>query len=125
MVRSAGTRFRLPDKRRPVPILTRNDVIDSLNEIIVVGRGGMFGRRRSGVNPSRTAKLDVVSSVSEIEDAVRRLSAAEFAAFRTWFAEFDADAWDRQIERDIVSGRLDALADEALDDLRAGRCTER
>jgi mRNA interferase MazF len=28
--------FRLPDKRRPVLILTRNDVVDRLNEIIVV-----------------------------------------------------------------------------------------
>jgi hypothetical protein len=28
--------FRLPDKRRPVLILTRNDVIDRLNEIIVI-----------------------------------------------------------------------------------------
>jgi mRNA interferase MazF len=28
--------FRLPDKRRPVMILTRDDVIDRLNEIIVV-----------------------------------------------------------------------------------------
>ena len=28
--------FRLPDKHRPVLVLTRNDVIDRLNEIIVV-----------------------------------------------------------------------------------------
>ena len=28
--------FRLPDKRRPVLVLTRNQVIDHLNEIIVV-----------------------------------------------------------------------------------------
>jgi len=28
--------FRLPDKRRPVLILTRNEIIDRLNEIIVV-----------------------------------------------------------------------------------------
>ena len=27
--------FRLPDKRRPVLVLTRDDVIDRLNEIIV------------------------------------------------------------------------------------------
>jgi mRNA interferase MazF len=27
--------FRLPDKRRPVLILTRDEVIDRLNEIIV------------------------------------------------------------------------------------------
>lgn len=28
--------FRLPDKRRPVLLLTRNEVIDQINEIIVV-----------------------------------------------------------------------------------------
>jgi hypothetical protein len=66
-----------------------------------------------------------VSSIEEIEDAVQCLSAAELAAFCAWFSEFDGNAWDRRIESDIVSGRLDALADEALEDLRAGRCTER
>jgi mRNA interferase MazF len=35
-VRSAGTRFAQPDKRRPVLLLTRDAVIDSINEIIVV-----------------------------------------------------------------------------------------
>jgi hypothetical protein len=71
------------------------------------------------------SKLKVVGSVREIEAAVLKLSAAELAAFRCWFAEFDADAWDRRIEDDIAVGRLDALADEALDDLRASRCTQR
>ena len=63
--------------------------------------------------------------MKEIEDAVLRLSEAELDAFREWFAEFDAAAWDRQIEDDVAAGRLDALANEALEDLRAGRCTER
>ncbi len=66
-----------------------------------------------------------MGSVNEIEEAVLRLSAAELAAFRAWFAEFDAEASDRRIEDDVASGRLDALADEALEDLRAGRCSER
>jgi len=66
-----------------------------------------------------------MSSVNEIEEAVLKLSAAELAAFRTWFAEFDAEAWERRIEDEVASGRLDALADEALEDLRAARCTER
>ena len=66
-----------------------------------------------------------MSSVNEIEDAVQRLTPTELDAFRTWFAEFDAAAWDRQVEDDVAAGRLDALADEALEDMRAGRCTER
>ena len=66
-----------------------------------------------------------MGSVKEIEEAVLGLSETELAAFRMWFVEFDAEAWDRRIEDDVAAGRLDALADEALDDLRAGRCTER
>lgn len=64
-------------------------------------------------------------SVQEIEQAVLRLSASELAEIRDWFAEIDADSWDRQIEGDIAAGRLDVLAAEALADLCAGCCTER
>ena len=35
-----------------------------------------------------------------------------------------ADAWDKQIEEDIKTGRLDHLGDKALEDLRAGRCQD-
>jgi hypothetical protein len=64
------------------------------------------------------------STVDKIEDAVRNLTSDELTAFRVWFAEFDAGQWDRQFEADVASGKLDALADEALDDSRHGRCTE-
>ena len=65
-----------------------------------------------------------MSSVEQIESAVARLSRAELSAFRSWFADFDAEAWDRQFEKDATTGRLDALGDEALRDLREGRCTD-
>jgi hypothetical protein len=81
----------------------------------VFGCAGVAGR----------SKLVMMSSLKEIEDAVVKLSEAELAAFRDWFAEFDANAWDRQIEEDILAGRLDALADKAIEDLLAGRCTDR
>lgn len=64
------------------------------------------------------------STVKEIEVAVRQLSRQELSAFRSWFTEFDAEAWDRQFEQDVAAGRLEALAEEALRDLRAGRCTD-
>lgn len=65
-----------------------------------------------------------MSTVQDIENAVRRLSPEDLAAFRSWFAEFDAQLWDRQFEEDVAAGRLDTLAEEALKDLREGRCTE-
>ncbi len=66
-----------------------------------------------------------MSTIAEIEDAVRRLSPEDLAAFREWFVQLDAEAWDRQIEGDVAAGRLDSLAEEALEDLRQGRCTDR
>jgi hypothetical protein len=65
-----------------------------------------------------------MSTVDEIEDAIRRLPDEDLAALRAWFADFDAAAWDRQFEDDVAEGRLDALADEALRDRREGRCTD-
>ena len=60
----------------------------------------------------------------EIERAVSQLSEEELAAFRVWFAEFDAERWDRQFEEDVAAGRLDGLARQARQHLREGRCTD-
>jgi hypothetical protein len=65
-----------------------------------------------------------MSTVQEITTAVSKLSPEELSAFRAWFAEFDAEVWDRQFEQDVAAGRLDALAEEALRDLHEGRCTD-
>ena len=73
--------------------------------------------------PWKSDNLFSVNTIQEVETAVRQLSRQELAAFRDWFVEFDAEAWDRQFEADVKAGRLDAMADEALDDLRAGRTT--
>ena len=53
-------------------------------------------------------------SVNEIKTAITKLPAPELARFRQWFAEFDNDACDAQIEADAAAGKLDALAAEAL-----------
>ena len=63
-----------------------------------------------------------MSTIQEIETAVAKLSRQELLAFRDWFSEFDAAAWDRLFEEDVSAGHLDALADEAIRDLREGRC---
>jgi hypothetical protein len=65
-----------------------------------------------------------MGTVHEIETAVSKLSRQELSVFRDWFSEFDAAAWDKQFEADVAAGHLDALADEAICDLREGRCTD-
>ena len=62
-----------------------------------------------------------MTKVEKIEQEVRQLSERELASFRAWFSEFDAAAWDRQVEADVAGGRLDAMADAALADHAAGR----
>ena len=61
-----------------------------------------------------------MSTIQEIERAVSGLSPQDLSRFREWFLEFDAESWDRQLEEDVAMGRLDALAEEALSELRAG-----
>lgn len=65
-----------------------------------------------------------MSNLQEIETAISQLSSDELTAFRTWFAEFDAEMWDRQFEEDVTAGRLNELAGRALQHLREGRCTD-
>ena len=65
-----------------------------------------------------------MSTVFEIENAVQKLSRSDLTTFRDWFLGFDATAWDKQFEEDVAAGRLDALADEAICDLREGRCKD-
>lgn len=65
-----------------------------------------------------------MSRVETIEKEIEALSSEELVNFRRWFHEFDAAAWDRQLEKDARAGKLDALADEALRDHRVGKSAE-
>jgi hypothetical protein len=65
-----------------------------------------------------------MSTVHDIEEAIRQLAPKDLAALRTWFAAFDAEQWDQQFAEDVAAGRLDTLAQEAIQDLQEGRCTD-
>ena len=65
-----------------------------------------------------------MTTIQAIEQAVQQLPAAELAQFRSWFAEYDENQWDAQIESDAASGRLDAMAAEALAEFESGQAQE-
>jgi hypothetical protein len=60
-------------------------------------------------------------SLSEIKTAVRELSPKELAELSAFIAKQDNAAWDRQIDADAASGKLDFLFDEAENERKAGK----
>lgn len=65
-----------------------------------------------------------MSKVEKIEQEIESLSTQELAQLRRWFRDFDAQAWDRQIEEDARTGKFDRLAEEAISSYQAGKARE-
>jgi hypothetical protein len=63
-------------------------------------------------------------TIEDIEKAVTELPPDQLGRFRHWFERFDAVRFDQKIERDAAAGRLDRLAEQAIDDFRKGRARE-
>jgi len=65
-----------------------------------------------------------MSKVDVLEEEIKKLSPEEFVELRNWLLERDWENWDRQIERDAASGRLDRIFDEACEAHRQGKSTK-
>jgi hypothetical protein len=64
-----------------------------------------------------------MTTVNEIQEAVRALAEQDFEAFASWFEQYEEERWDRQIERDQKSGALRSLMQQARADFEAGKRT--
>lgn len=60
-------------------------------------------------------------SVQEIEIAITQLSSEEFWKLSDWMTQYQSRQWDKQIEEDAKAGRLDALINEAKEEIRQGK----
>jgi hypothetical protein len=65
-----------------------------------------------------------MTKVEKIEHEVKQLNRIDLAAFREWFRHYDAEEWDRLIEKDVQAGQLDQFAEEALAAHKAGKTQE-
>jgi len=59
--------------------------------------------------------------IEELEAQIRALPREEFAELRNWILEQDWGAWDKQIEADVKSGKLDKLVSEAKAEYKSGK----
>lgn len=51
--------------------------------------------------------------VKELQTEIEQLPAEEFAELRRWIIEKDWEQWDKQLEEDVASGKIDFLLEEA------------
>jgi hypothetical protein len=56
-----------------------------------------------------------MTKVEKLELAIDALPREEFSQLRQWFLDRDWEAWDREIEADAESGKLDFLRLEAAE----------
>ena len=61
-----------------------------------------------------------MTQVELLEQHIAELDDASFATLRDWFVEFDQARWDKQLEADSNSGKLDFLINAALAEHEAG-----
>ena len=62
----------------------------------------------------------IAMSVQEIEANVSQLSLLEVRELKEWINAYHSRLWDKQIEQDLDSGRLDALLAEVDAEYEAG-----
>ncbi|PHM11080.1 hypothetical protein [Nostoc sp. 'Peltigera malacea cyanobiont' DB3992] len=55
----------------------------------------------------------------EVESAIKQLSEDEVRNLAKWLQEYLDEMWDRQIEVDLASGKLDHLIAQAEEDIAA------
>jgi hypothetical protein len=63
--------------------------------------------------------------VEDITAAIAQLPPEQVAQIRAWLAARAEAEWDARIEQDKRAGRIDALAEQALAEHRAGRTRPR
>lgn len=65
-----------------------------------------------------------MANVKELERAILNLSPEDYKELRDWFEEYESEQWDKQFEDDVTSGKLDALAKEAIQEYKSGNCSD-
>jgi hypothetical protein len=60
-------------------------------------------------------------TLHELEQTIAKLPPNELSEFREWFLRFDGDRWEKQIEKDATSGKLESPAQAALLEFRSGQ----
>jgi len=65
-----------------------------------------------------------MKKVQALQNEVQSLTSEELAEFRSWFADYYDEVWDRQIEADSKAGKFDQLSAQASVEFNRRETTE-
>ncbi|MFZ4504249.1 MAG: hypothetical protein ACOYM1_09875 [Methylovulum sp.] len=63
----------------------------------------------------------MTNEIEFLENRIAKLDNDSFSMLRDWFIEFDQARWDKKLEADSNSGKLDFLINAALAEHQAGK----
>jgi len=64
-------------------------------------------------------EVQTMAKLEQLETEITSLPEEEYRQFREWFLKVDWERWDKEIEEDSRTGKLDFLMQEALDAKKA------
>ncbi|MGD8588549.1 MAG: hypothetical protein PVG22_06925 [Chromatiales bacterium] len=62
-----------------------------------------------------------MATVEEIQSEIESLPHQEYIRLIRWIHQKDWQDWDKELEEDVSSGKLDFLLDEALGEKKKGK----
>lgn len=57
----------------------------------------------------------MMTKVTELQRAILDLTESEYSELVSWLRDQDWERWEQEFDRDVRAGKLDSLADEALE----------
>ena len=86
-------------------------------------QGSKRSANTKGLHPCRETITNRESmSVQEIKTAITQLAPEDVAELAAWLEEYQAQAWDEQIARDVRAGRFEPLIQSAREQFKRGHC---
>ena len=65
-----------------------------------------------------------MTTVQKIKTDIQALPHEDYMSLLNWIHERDCEEWDKQLENDIVLGKLDFLVHEAMEEKKAGKLVD-
>ena len=62
-----------------------------------------------------------MATIEEIQSEIESLPRREYIRLVRWIQKKDGQVWDKELEKDALSGKLDFLVEEALNEKKTGK----